>query len=247
MTPAPDRADRPPRPLTDYPRPSVAVDTALLTIVDGSLGVLVVRPANEPRGEWRLPGTFLHEGETLADAVRRSLAQKAGIHGIEPRQLHVFDDPARDDRGWVLSVAHAAATPAERIPAEPRTRVAAVDRLGELSPMKFDHDDIVRTAIARIRDDYAVRPDPWHLLRPGSGDADETEATTRTGAAGGADAAAEPAGSFTVLELRTLHEAVLGRPLVRDTFRRAMLLHLEPTGRVRRGTRGKPAELYLRA
>ena len=42
---------------------------------------------------WALPGTFLHEGETLAEAVDRSLRDKANVRGLHPRQLHVFDDP----------------------------------------------------------------------------------------------------------------------------------------------------------
>src|SRR5215469_6518494 len=94
------------RTLADYPRPSVAVDTALLTVLPGEkhLSVLQVqRP--EPPG-WALPGTFLREGERLIDAVRRSLQDKAGVEGMSPRQLQVFDDPHRDSRGWVLSVAH---------------------------------------------------------------------------------------------------------------------------------------------
>ncbi|MFC7573109.1 hypothetical protein ACFQX8_12205 [Klenkia terrae] len=46
--------------LTDYPRPSVAVDTAVLTVppVEASLDVVLVRAD----GGWALPGTFLHEG-----------------------------------------------------------------------------------------------------------------------------------------------------------------------------------------
>src|SRR3954468_22684838 len=105
--------------LTDYPRPSVAVDTAVLTVPDDDprLSVLLVRRAVGHRGsEWSLPGTFLHEGETLAVAVGRSLREKAGLAPeVAPRQLHVFDDPARDDRGWVLSVAHVAALPWRQI------------------------------------------------------------------------------------------------------------------------------------
>jgi len=53
----------------------------------------------------------LHEGERLADAVTRSLTQKAGVTGGHPAQLAVFDDPHRDERGWVLSVAHLAVIP----------------------------------------------------------------------------------------------------------------------------------------
>jgi hypothetical protein len=65
--------------LADYPRPSVAVDAALLTVLPGEncLSVLQVQRAEGPGGDpppgWGLPGTFLHEGELLLDAVQRCL------------------------------------------------------------------------------------------------------------------------------------------------------------------------------
>jgi len=105
------------RRLTDYPHPAVAVDTAVLTVQplpDGrsQLAVLQVRRSGSHRhGSWALPGTFLHQGERLIDAAHRSLQTKAGIDGVTPTQLHVFDDPDRDERGWVLSVAHLDALP----------------------------------------------------------------------------------------------------------------------------------------
>lgn len=142
--------------LTDFPRPSVAVDTAVLTVTGGELcvGLLV----DERSGNRRLPGTFVHEGETLADAVGRALLVKAGIEGVTPAQLHVFDAPGRDDRGWVLSVAHVA--------------VVRADAAGTLVPtpiteahgLDFDHDEIVRLAARRLRADYAEHADPAGLV-----------------------------------------------------------------------------------
>jgi 8-oxo-dGTP diphosphatase len=73
----------------DYPRPSVAVDAAVLTVPPGAdaLHVLLVRREGSHRkGAWALPGTFLHPGETLADAVLRALRTKAGVEGLAPRQ-----------------------------------------------------------------------------------------------------------------------------------------------------------------
>ena len=97
MSPSRPYRDAAGKTLTDYPRPSVAVDTAVLTVPDGAdtVHVLLVRRAgSHEKGAWALPGTFLHDGETLADAVLRSLRDKAGVQGLAPRQLHVFDDPA---------------------------------------------------------------------------------------------------------------------------------------------------------
>jgi 8-oxo-dGTP diphosphatase len=211
--------------LTDYPRPSVAVDTAVLTVPDADprLAVLLVRRAGEARTEeWALPGTFLHEDETLADAVRRSLREKAGLTpDVAPRQLHVFDDPGRDDRGWVLSVAHVAALPWRAV--EPvllaRPEDVVVRPVDEVRGLLFDHDEIVRRAATDMRAAYRERPDPEGLLE-------------------------QP---FTVRRLFGLHDAVVGGlGYSADTFRRAMLPMLDETRRRSEGTVGKPARLYLR-
>lgn len=142
--------------LTSFVRPSVAVDTAVLTVADGALCVVLVQNSDG----WRLPGTFVHEGETLAAAVLRSLRDKAGIEGLHPRQLHVFDSPHRDSRGWVMSVAHLVTVPA--------TSVAHV----ALTPWQhdhglvFDHDQILRMAVETLRLAYRSHPDPERLLGP---------------------------------------------------------------------------------
>jgi len=144
------------RSLTDYPRPSVAVDTAVLTFADDALSVLLV----ESDGELRLPGTFLHEGERLADAVARSLRTKAGIDGLDPRQLHVFDALDRDDRGWVLSVAHVTVVPLEQLGAAQ----GRLTPIAEATGLRYDHDEIVGLAVDWIRERYASSPDPLLLL-----------------------------------------------------------------------------------
>lgn len=201
------------RTLEDYPRPSVAVDTAVLTVRD-TVEVLVVRGGTDDAAGWRLPGSFLHPGERLADAVLRSLREKASVQGLSPAQLRVFDDPERDPRGWVLSVAHVDVVPAERLPElGDRAQLRDASAVGDLA---FQHAAIVDAALAWLRDRYAAAPDPASLLR-------------------------EP---FRLRELHALHEKVAGRALQRDTFRRVMLPMLEPTGEVERGGVGKPARLF---
>lgn len=142
--------------LKDYPRPSVAVDTAVLTVADDQLCAVVVEDKRD--GSLRLPGTFLHEGELLADAVRRSLADKAGVSGFTPVQLHVFDALERDDRGRVLSVAHMVATPLTKLGSVTTVPVHS------LGPMAYDHSAILALAVDRLRQEYAQKPDPWRLL-----------------------------------------------------------------------------------
>jgi 8-oxo-dGTP diphosphatase len=203
------------RTLADYPRPSVAVDTALLTLgPDSALYVLQVRRGGQ-RG-WALPGTFLHAGERLIDAVLRSLRDKAGVEGLRPQQLHVFDDPSRDDRGWVLSVAHLMVVPSPRLSGRSTaTRLVLVESPGR---MPYGHGHIIDMAVAEARRRYRELPDPGGLLPD----------------------------AFTVLELRQVHAAVAGRPLQKDTFRRAMEPNLIGTGEMTSGTRGRPAERFRR-
>ena len=143
------------RSLTDYPRPSVAVDVAVLTI-DEVLKVLVVE---RPDGNFALPGTFLHPGERLAEAAERALRDKAGLTGVDFHQLAMLDDPERDDRGWVLSMAHGAAVPVAEIPAE-----AHLVPTTETTDLAFDHAEIVDLAVADLRRRYSAEVDPGNFL-----------------------------------------------------------------------------------
>ncbi len=215
--------------LADYPRPSLAVDVALLTVLyDGRRARLGVLVHERHDGSWSLPGTFVHEGERLREAALRALAGKAGVRGREPEQLRVFDDPERDWRGWVVSVAHVDLVAVDDVegslpqgcrlaPVGGDPVVVEVD--GAPVELAFDHEAIVAEAVRWARAEYGERPDPRRILGE----------------------------QFTLYELRRVHEAVLGRELQKDTFRRAMEGRVVETGEVRRGTVGKPARVFRRA
>lgn len=224
--------------LARYRGPHLAVDVALLTVRysdadPDTLGVVVHRreAGAHEEGEWALIGRMVRERETLAEAVRSALEGKCGIHGITPRQLFVADDPSRDSRGWVMSVAHIATEPWAAMESVLNRRedlafvpIARTPQISFTLPdrqahLPYEQDSIVTEAITRLRTMYVERPDPGRFLPE----------------------------EFTVYQLRHAHEAVLGRELDKDVFRRQMLPYLEPTGRMSERAVGRPAKLFRRA
>ncbi len=205
--------------LSDYPQPSVAVDAALLTVTpEHTLAVLVIEDE-----ELCLPGTFVHQGERIHQALERGLLTKTGLTHIPVRQLQLFDRPDRDNRGWVMSVAHLGALPYSSVStalADNNLMLLNVDDKQARS-LKYDHAEIIDAAVRELRSIYEQQPDPYNLL--------ERE-------------------EFTLLQLMDLHRTVAGgnAPLLKDTFRRRMSAQLEETGEMSEGTVGKPAKLYRR-
>lgn len=213
--------------LTQFPRPSVAVDTAVICPVPRrGLHVLLTHPGD---GVWQLPGSILRPQERLAEAVARCLREKARLLNRAPVQLHVFDQPDRDDRGWVISVAHLDVLAAGdigldeagmEIPArtEPGGRQRRLVPVGAVHDLSAEHQEIVRVAVRRLQDLHERTPDPFGLL--------EAE--------------------FSLRQLRELHEIVAGENLQADTFRRTMLPLLEATGQAVTQGRGRPAQTFSR-
>ena len=220
--------------LSAFRGPHVAVDVAVLTVVPheasptgrAQLTVLVDERESSPAGPV-LPGRFLRQGQTVAQAVADALRIKAGLADLQvaPRLLRVFDDPGRDPRGWTLSLGHAVSVPFDQMESATGTLVhldgRGVAQTG--AALLFDHDVIVREAAEDIRARYELAPDPDALLEDG----------------------------FTLAELRHLHEGVLGQPLRKDTFNRRMVDLLqpvrEPDGSPTLRTRGgRPAQVYRR-
>lgn len=219
---------------SDFPRPSVAVDVALVTVAEEKLAVLLVRRKEHPhRGAWQLPGGFVGIDESLDDAAKRVLLDKTGISGVFTEQLYTFGDVDRDPRTRVISVAYYSLVGAGRlgnlhddgalvpilVPWSGETG-GAVDLRGPdgLIDVAFDHRLIVGTVVKRLRGKLGYAPIGYELLP----------------------------GEFTLHQLQAIHETISGARLNKDSFRRRMLAsgELVSTGRRQQNVGHRPATLY---
>lgn len=105
--------------ITDYERPSVAVDAAVFGVDDHKsstmdekiLKILLVKRGEEPfKGMYALPGGFLRKNETADEAVGRELAEEAGVMSSKLIPLRVYSEQGRDPRGWIISAAYISLT-----------------------------------------------------------------------------------------------------------------------------------------
>jgi 8-oxo-dGTP diphosphatase len=223
-----------------YGRIGVAVDVVLATVHEGAVHVLLVQRTQEPAsGVYALPGVFVGDDETLEQAASRALRRKTGLDDVFLEQLYTFAAPDRDPRGRVLSVAYYALVSAGRLeaalaavsPADglALARIAVpwegeaggpVDvRVGDAPlSLPFDHAEIISLAVLRLRGKLDYAPIGFRLLPE----------------------------RFTLRELLQVHEAILGRPLPLNSFRRRMLDsgQLLATGEHEQGRTHRPGELY---
>jgi 8-oxo-dGTP diphosphatase len=197
------------------------VDVAVFTVRAGTLRVLLARARSGPfAGWWVLPGGRVGEQESLDDAAARELPAGAAARDVYLEQLYTFGQPQRDPRGRVVSVAYVGllADP-ERMtePAADKYAAVAWHPVSRLPRLAYDHAAVVRLAVARLRAKLQYTNLVYTLLPS----------------------------SFTLGELQSLYEAILGRALDRRNFRRKILSLglLRPLGRVRRGQH-RPAALY---
>lgn len=223
--------------IRQFERPSVAVDVVVMTVEAGALRVVAyLRKEHPARGKYALPGGFVRIDESLDDAARRLLSEKAGLRGVFFEQLYTFGAPGRDPRGRIIAVAYLAlVAPATLAHVESAhgARVCAVRAgwkgteggpaevlgdAGEPLPLAFDHGLILGTAVKRLRaalDDTDVA---FQLLPR----------------------------DLTLRALQDVHEAIRGEPLNKDSFRRRMLAtgRLVPTGERERDASHRPTELF---
>lgn len=205
---------------TAYARPAVTVDIVIFSLREADLKVLLVRRRYPPyKGKWAIPGGFVHPNETLEDAARRELAEETGVHDLYLEQLYTFGDPQRDPRGWVITVAHFALL-AQAVPLQAGDDAAATDwfSLRALPELAFDHAEILKYAWQRLRYKLEYTAVGFQLLP------DE----------------------FTLGELQTAYETVLGEKLDKRNFRRRLQeAHiLTETPRHKLEGPGRPARLY---
>lgn len=203
-----------------YERPSVAVDVALITILDNELLVLMIKRDQRPqRNRLQLPGGFVKMDESLDDTAKRVLAEKAGVTNVFTEQLYTFGAPGRDPRTRVISVAYYALVHHESLSLSEHTQLVSVEGLPETAQVAFDHAEIVTATVERLRGKLQYAPVGYELLD------DE----------------------FTLYDIQQVYEAILDKPLSKPPFRKMILGRdeIEPSGKERSHI-GRPAALYRR-
>lgn len=203
-----------------YPHPAVTTDCVVFGFNGSCLNVLLIKRGIEPHmGKWAFPGGFLNMDETAEDGARRELEEETGVSNIYIEQLQTFTAVDRDPRERVLTIAFLAFV------SQDDYNVIGGDDAAEAQwfpvsnhpELAFDHEEILHVALERLRWKITYEPLAFRLLNT----------------------------TFTMTQLQTIYEAVLGQTFDRRNFHKKMLalgyIIPEPAKAV---SSGRPATLY---
>lgn len=227
-----------------YKRPSVTADIVIFTLdEDDDLNILLIKRKDYPfKDYWAIPGGFLQaEEESVDETAKRELYEETGIRDVFLKQLYTFSKPDRDPRTHVISVAYTALVPKSKlsIKAGDDAKDARLFKIkydidgikfinNEITisenNLAFDHSEIIRTAITRIRGRIDYESDAFSLLK-------DKEA-------------------FTIYELKKIYESIKNKTLDTANFRKSFIRNYVNTGICvdlgykREDTGKRAAELY---
>ena len=149
----------------DYPRPAVTTDCVIFGYDGKELKVLLIERGIEPfKGCWAFPGGFLNMDEDALAGARRELKEETGLEDAFIEQFHTFSEPGRDPRGRVITIAHYALVKIQEVEGGDDAAQARWFPIGEVPPLAFDHDRILRMAMCRLKEKIHFEPVGFELL-----------------------------------------------------------------------------------
>lgn len=221
----------------------VAVDLLIATVRDGRLELLLSRRPEAPyQNCWALPGRLLPLDEAAETTASALLAEMLPVDSVYTEQLFTFTGVNRDPRGRVLSIAYLVAVPwpvLEACLARPDVKLqcftvchgsdtlcltAADGTSVAMDRLAFDHGEIILTGVKRLQGKITYSELGFQFLQQPD--------------------------AFSLGELQSIFEAILGEELDKSNFRRSILSRYETTGRIRQTEaiqkigRGRPSALY---
>ena len=170
----------------------LAVDCIIFGFDHEGLKILLIKRDFEPeKGKWSLMGGFLKRDETLDHAAIRILNTYTGLHDIYMEQLHSYSEIDRDPVERTVSVSYYALINIENHNTELiKNYHAQWFSVGDAPNLIFDHNQMVRHAIRRLRYRTSIKPIGFELLPE----------------------------KFTMRQLLELYEAILSKELDKRNF-----------------------------
>jgi len=147
--------------------------------------------------KWALPGGFVGVGEDLDDAAYRVLNQVTGVHDIYMEQVRTFGKADRYPGARVITTAYyALINPKnQKIKIGKAAKDARWVSVKVLPNLVFDHADILKAALKKLKRKVRQEPIGFELLPP----------------------------KFTLTSLQKLYESILDTALDTRNFRKKLL------------------------
>lgn len=172
---------------------TLAVSTVIFALGAEGLRIPLVRRIREPfEGQWALPGGPIEAREALEAAASRNLLETTGLRSTYLEQLYCFGDVDRSPGERVVSVVYWALVRADEANRAVEDENVQWFAADDLPELAFDHNTIVDYALWRLR----TKMEYSRIANAFLGE------------------------TFTLAELRQVHEAVLRRPIDPANFRR---------------------------
>lgn len=182
-----------------YPKTLLAVDSIIFGFNENEkeLKLLILKRNFEPaKGDWSLMGGFLNPDESLDNAAKRIVTQLTGLVNVYMEQLYAFGDLNRDPGGRIVSVAYFSLIKLNEFDKEQAKKHGAYwINLSELPDLIFDHNEMVKKALRKLRIRARTQPIGFELLPE----------------------------KFTIPQLQSLYEAIYQTPFDKRNFRRKLL------------------------
>jgi 8-oxo-dGTP diphosphatase len=177
---------------------NLSIDCVVFGFEKSRLEVLLIKRAIAPNeGMWALPGGFIKTDERVEPAVDRILYANTGIRDIYLEEVGVFDAVDRYPSWRVFSIAHFALVSPEHYSLAPGIDTSEVCwfDIADLPELPFDHGEILDAALMKLRKRVRNRPIGFELLPR----------------------------KFTLPQLQSLYEAILGHNLDKRNFRKKIM------------------------
>lgn len=200
------------------------VDCVILTFHEGQLKVLLTERNEYPYKDWwALPGYFVDKGEEMEDAVKRIAYESTGLKDIYLAQLAAFAGIKRHPEGRILTVAYLALVRYDEVknkikPVTNYMRQAKWFSIQNLPDLAFDHGDIVKLSLEKLKKNINYSSVPFELLPE----------------------------KFTLTQLQQIYESILGLSLDKRNFRKKILNmgYLKELDEFQTGVSYRAARLY---
>lgn len=202
-----------------YFQMAISVDCVIFGFDDKALKVLVIKSdLEEFNNEWSLLGDLVHLNEDTDAASYRILKEKTGLDNVFLEQVHTFGEVGRHPAGRVVTIAYYSLVDIGHHQLKLSQNELHWHPVNEIQTMAFDHKKILLTCLDRLQSKVFEHPIVFNLLPE----------------------------KFSLRELQTLYEAILGTKLDRRNFRKKFLMMdwLSDTNELEQNVTHRPGRLY---